>query len=175
MPDRELGLIHLYTGNGKGKTTAAVGLAVRAAGAGLRVLFAQFMKSTDSGELDGLHTLGVTVLRRPGDGKFTFRMNAAEKETHRERQQDLWREVTTACERFDLVVLDEICSAMSTGMIDIPTVAAWLKSKPARLEVALTGRDADPSVADLASYISVIEEKKHPFRSGIGACKGIEF
>ncbi len=175
MCNQELGLIHLYTGNGKGKTTAAVGLAVRAVGAGLRVLFAQFMKSCEAGELAGLQELGVAVLRRPGDGKFTFQMTAAEKEAHRERQQELWREMTAVCERFDLVVLDEICSAVSTGMIDAPVLVAWLEAKPAHLEVVLTGRDADPAVTGLASYISFIEEKKHPFRSGTAARKGIEF
>lgn len=175
MTKRDPGLIHLYTGNGKGKTTAAVGLAVRAAGAGLNVLFAQFMKGRESGELTSLQKLGVTVLRQPGDWKFAFQMTETEKQDHRERQEELWRETTTICNRFDLVVLDEICAAVSTGMLDAHALAAWLESKPAHLEVAMTGRDAHPAITSLASYISQIEEKKHPFRLGVAARAGIEY
>ena len=171
----ELGLLHVYTGNGKGKTTAAVGLCVRAAGAGLKVLFVQFMKARASDELEPLEALGVKVFRAPKSPKFVRDMSAKEKIDCMAAQFTNLCYVKQYAAKYDLVVLDEVMSAVSSGMLPLEDVLEFLDTRPAAVEVALTGRDAPVSIRDRADYISEIQEEKHPYHKGISARRGIEF
>lgn len=171
-------MIQIYCGDGKGKTTAAMGLAVRAAGRGNRVVIAQFLKSADSGERAILSTLtGVTLLDIPEKIKFVFYMNDGEKVDEKARQTALFAlAVQTATEEgAALLVLDELCSAITTGMLELGTVTDFLDAKPAALEVVMTGRDPDPALQTRADYITEMKKIKHPFDQGAQPRKGIEW
>ena len=151
------GLIHLYCGGGKGKTTAAVGLTVRCAGRGNKVVFAQFLKDGTSGECRVLAKLPeVTVMAANPVGKFSFRMTDAEK---RETADALTRTFDAATgfavrEHARLLVLDEVCAAISCGFLDEKTVVKFLETKPATLEVVLTGRGPSEALQAHADYIT---------------------
>lgn len=173
--DVSFGLVHIYAGDGKGKTTAAVGLAVRAAGADKRVLFAQFMKGGESGELAPLAAVGVTVFRLPASRKFVFQMDEEEKRDYSGIQRKIFAEATAMAADFDLLIMDEILSAVGTGMIPLSDVSSYLDDKPARLEVVLSGRDPDPALVERADYFSEIRCRKHPYERGVHARRGIEY
>ena len=169
------GLIHLYIGDGKGKTTAAVGLSVRARGSGLRVVFAQFLKGRASGEQQPLETLGVTVLRHMSSQKFVFSMTDEERKICRTEQAACLQEAADAGKTADLLVLDEVFGALSCGMLEKDAVLALLKNKPAGLEAVLTGRDPAPEFLALADYISEVQCVRHPYEKGVTARRGIEY
>lgn len=171
------GLIHLYCGDGKGKTTAAVGLAVRHSGRGGKVVFAQFLKDGTSGECRVLAKLGVTVLAANPVGKFSFRMTEEEKA---ETAAALGRTFDAATgfavrERATLLVLDEICAAVNCGFLPEKTLTEFLESRPDSLEVVLTGRDPSENLQVHADYITEMKKRRHPFDEGVAAREGIEF
>ena len=171
------GLIHLYFGDGKGKTTAAVGLAVRHSGRGGKVVFAQFLKDGTSGECRVLAKLGVTVLAANPVGKFSFRMTEEEKA---ETAAALGRTFDAATgfavrERATLLVLDEICAAVNCGFLPEKTLTEFLESRPDSLEVVLTGRDPSENLQVYADYITEMKKRRHPFDEGVAAREGIEF
>ena len=147
MAERQTGLVHLYCGDGKGKTTAAMGLAMRAAGRGLRVLIVQFLKSTPTGELEILKLLPqVKVLRSSEQLGFTFRMNEEQKRRAAVIQQQLFAGAKEQMQDTDLLILDEVMAAINPP----------------------------PELIELADYISEIKKVKHPFDKGIAARDGIE-
>ena len=172
------GCIHIYTGDGKGKTSAATGLAVRFAGAGGRVLFAQFLKDGKSGELSVLQSIdGIDVdVCRECFG-FSFSMS----EETREKAGAVYAEYLqrilerAADEDFGLLVLDEIIATYNQGFIDRQFLLDFLKNKPDELEVVMTGRNPANELLELADYVSEIRKIKHPYDQGILARKGIEF
>ena len=171
------GLIHLYCGGGKGKTTAAVGLTVRCAGRGNKVVFAQFLKDGTSGECRVLAKLGVTVLAANPVGKFSFRMTEEEKA---ETAAALGRTFDAATgfavrERATLLVLDEVCAAVNCGFLPEKTLTEFLESRPDSLEVVLTGRDPSENLQVHADYITEMKKRRHPFDEGVAAREGIEF
>ena len=171
------GLVHLYCGDGKGKTTAAVGLAVRHAGHGGKVVFAQFLKDGSSGECRVLAKLGVTVLAANPVGKFSFRMTEEEKA---ETAAALGRTFDAATgfavrERATLLVLDEVCAAVNCGFLPEKTLTEFLESRPDSLEVVLTGRDPSENLQVHADYITEMKKRRHPFDEGVAAREGIEF
>ena len=172
------GLIHIYCGDGKGKTTASVGLAVRCAGRGTKVVFTQFLKDGTSGECRVLAKLpDVTVMAANPVGKFSFRMTDAEK---RETADALTRTFDAATgfavrEHARLLVLDEVCAAISCGFLDEKTVVKFLETKPETLEVVLTGRSPSEVLQAHADYITEMKMQRHPFEKGIAAREGIEF
>ena len=172
------GLIHIYCGDGKGKTTAAVGLAVRCAGRGNKVVFTQFLKDGTSGECRVLAKLpDVTVMAANPVGKFSFCMTDAEK---RETADALTRTFDAATgfavrEHARLLVLDEVCAAISCGFLDEKTVVKFLETKPETLEVVLTGRGPSEALQAHADYITEMKMQRHPFEKGIAAREGIEF
>lgn len=171
------GLVHLYCGDGKGKTTAAVGLAVRHSGRGGKVVFAQFLKDGTSGECRVLTKLGVTVLAANPVGKFSFRMTEEEKA---ETAAALGRTFDAATgfavrERATLLVLDEICAAVNCGFLPEKTLTEFLESRPDSLEVVLTGRDPSENLQVHADYITEMKKRRHPFDEGVAAREGIEF
>ena len=165
----EKGLIHLYTGEGKGKTTAAVGLAVRAAGAGKRVTFLQFMKGRDTGELHALDQLpGIEILRSEKDFGFYFQM-AEEQKAELTRIHNALLEqalARTMAGEADVIVLDEACLKRLLSRTD---------DKPYFPEIVCTGRDPQKWLADCADYVTRMECVRHPFDRGIGAREGIEY
>ena len=157
------GLIHIYCGDGKGKTTAAMGLAVRCAGHGNHVLIVQFLKSRPTGELASLALLpSVEVMRGKETKKFTFQMNDEEKAEVKREHMALFAKVMQKCaeEHIDLLIFDEIIE--------------FLKGKPQDLEVVMTGRNPAPELVELADYVSEVCMRKHPFKRGIPARVGIE-
>lgn len=169
-------MIQIYCGSGKGKTTAAVGLAVRAAGRGLRVVFAQFLKSGNSGERTVLAGLsGVNLLEVPQTMKFTFAMNEEERQAESLRQTELLRRAVGLAGEADVLVLDELCAALNSGMVPLEEVTALLDSRPEGLEVIITGRDPAPALVDRADYITEMKKIRHPFDKGIRARQGIEW
>lgn len=170
----EKGLIHIYTGDGKGKTTAALGLALRAKGAGLTVLIAQFLKGRDTGELGPLRALGIPVIRSDVE-KFIPYMTPEEREECREGQQRCFTSVCREAASYDLVILDEIFAAVATGMIGKEQLLGLIRDKPASAELVLTGRDAPEDIVALADYVSEIRAVKHPYDRGLAARRGIEY
>ena len=167
-------MLHLYCGNGKGKTTAAMGLALRAAGRGKRVVIAQFLKGADSGERFALAQLPqVTLLPVPDTVKFSFRMTEEERHMEAQRYQDLLEQIHREAQSCFLLVLDEACAAVNTGLLPLEDLLSCLDSL--ECEVVLTGRDPAPQLAERADYITSMEAVRHPFEQGISARKGIEF
>lgn len=174
---KENGLIHLYCGDGKGKTTASVGLLVRALGRGFRVVFLQFLKWQETGELAVLQSLNdITVIRgKDIPHKFTWSMSETEKEALAEIHNEMFRQAVSACgtERC-LLVLDELVGTYDMGLIDKKMVTDFLENKPEGLEVVLTGRNPAPELLATADYVSEIRKVKHPMDRGIMAREGIE-
>lgn len=171
------GLVHIYCGDGKGKTTAALGLAMRAAGRGFKVLLVQFMKSQDTGELKTLKKIPeVTVLRSKEKIGFSFTMTDEQKKRCKQIHDDVWQRGLEICEteQIDLLVLDEIISAYNTGLVDQAGILSFLRAKPDHLEIVLTGRDPADELLEIADYVSEIKKIKHPFDKGIQARIGIE-
>lgn len=171
-----LGLIHLYCGDGKGKTTAALGLALRAAGAGKQVVFTQFFKDGSSSEVEPLAALpGVRVFHADTVRGFYRNMTPSQREQAGKDYTALFRQVTQAAQEADLLILDEIVSACNRGVVPEKLVTDFLREKPARLEVVLTGRNPSSALLELADYVTEMRKLRHPFDRGIGARKGIEF
>lgn len=171
------GLIHIYCGDGKGKTTASLGLAVRCSGHGNRVLIVQFLKSRPTGELKSLALLpGIELMRGKETKKFTFQMTAEEKAQVLQEHLALFEKVKEKCsgENIDLLILDEVIGACNTGVFDKNILIDFLKNKPKELEVVLTGRNPAPELVELADYVSEICKRKHPFDKGIPARTGVE-
>ncbi|WP_294499356.1 cob(I)yrinic acid a,c-diamide adenosyltransferase [uncultured Gemmiger sp.] len=167
------GLVHLYCGDGKGKTTAAMGLALRALGAGLRVTIVQFLKDGQSAELAPLRALGAAVYAGEPGMKFVFQMTEAEKAAARAEQNALLR--AALAEPCDLLVLDEACAAAALGMVEEPLLKTAVLDRPAGREVCLTGRDPAPWLTAAADYITEMQCVRHPYDRGVPARRGIEF
>ncbi len=170
------GLLMIFTGNGKGKTTAAIGLSVRAAGHGMRTCFIQFIKgSWHYGEMDALKRLSDLIdLEVMGRG-FTWKSDDLEKD--KKEAKNAWehaKKVILSCD-YDIVVLDEFTYAINYSMVDLEDVVEALKKRPQRLHVVVTGRDAPDELIQIADLVTEMKEVKHPFKAGIKAQKGIEF
>lgn len=170
------GLVQVYTGNSKGKTTAAVGLAVRARGAGLEVAFVQFVKGGPrSSELGMLEALGV-VVTRPAQASTGLLKGGPTDEDYR-AAAEAWEIAADAISsgRYDLVVLDEACVALAHAFIDEASVLAALAARPTYVEVVFTGRGAPDALIDAADLVTEMTLRKHPYDRGVPARRGIEF
>ena len=173
-----VGLIHVYFGEGKGKTTAATGLAVRMAGTGGRVLVLQFLKSRPSGEVTILQGLpNVDVVRGKETKKFSWDMSDEEKAATRAAHAAMLRDVLSRVEQdgCDLLVLDEALGAIHTGLLEESIILDLMRTKPPELELVLTGRDPSEKLLALADYATEMRLVKHPYHNGIAARKGVEF
>ena len=171
------GLIHIYCGDGKGKTTAAVGLAVRCAGRGNKVLLVQFLKSRDSGELYSLAKLpDIEVMRGKESKKFTFQMNEEEKHVLLIEHNKMFEQVLAKIKNggYSLLILDEVIGALNAKVFEMPKLIEFLRHKPENLEVVLTGRNPAPELVEIADYVSEMRKVKHPMDRGIMAREGIE-
>jgi cob(I)alamin adenosyltransferase len=178
MADVRRGLIIVNTGPGKGKTTAAMGTALRAVGNGMKVLMLQFLKgSWHYGELDAVQAFGDRfVMKQMGRG--FVKVGGAETDPEDIRMvEEAWSEAADAIKSgaWDLVVLDEINYAISYKMLDPEKVAAVLREKPEMVHVILTGRNAHPTIVDLADTVTEMREVKHAYQKGIMAQRGIEY
>jgi cob(I)alamin adenosyltransferase len=165
-------MIHLYTG--KGKTTAAMGLAIRAAGRGKKVVIVQFLKGTDTGELHSLDLIpNITVLRNM---KYTGFFHTVPPEIRLKITEENNENLKTALALpYDLIALDEICAAYDLEAIDRKAVDDLLRGFSSEKELVLTGRNPPRHFCDAADYISEIHSVKHPFDRGIQAREGIEY
>ena len=178
MADVRRGLIIVNTGPGKGKTTAAMGTALRAVGNGLKVLMLQFLKgSWHYGELDAVQSFGDKfVIKQMGRGFVKVGVEKPDPEDVR-MVEDAWHEAEQAIlsGRWDLVILDEINYAISYGMLDPSKVAEALKNRPEMVHVILTGRNAHPTITDLADTVTEMRQVKHAYEKGVMAQRGIEY
>ena len=170
------GLIHIYCGDGKGKTTAAIGLAIRAAGAGKRVVFAQFFKDGSSSEISVLKAVeNIQAVHCNTVRGFWRRMDDVQRAKAGKDYTQLFADVTVLSKDADLLVLDEIVSACNYDTVAEAAVTDFLRGKPEKLEVVLTGREPSDALLELADYVSEIKKVKHPYDCGITAREGIEF
>jgi cob(I)alamin adenosyltransferase len=168
------GYIHLYTGNGKGKTTAAIGLAVRAVGAGKKVFIGQFVKGMHYAELESLKRFPEIVIRQYGLDCF-IKNKPTQKDIDAARNG--LSEVKSIIEKnmFDMVILDEVCIALYYKLFGTDEVLALLKGKPTEMEIILTGRYALEEIIEAADLVTEMKEIKHYYNNGIEARKGIEY
>ncbi len=167
------GLIIVHTGDGKGKTTAALGLAMRANGAGLKVLILQFIKgSRRSGELNSLDALKIEI-RQLGLGFITPENFSEQKKSARAAIEMAQKEILSGA--WDLIILDEINYAVKFGLLDAAEILDLIKIRPPQLHLVFTGRDALPELIDAADLVTEMKIIKHPFQKGIAAQAGIEF
>jgi cob(I)alamin adenosyltransferase len=178
MTDIRRGLIIVNTGPGKGKTTAAMGTALRAVGQGMRVLMLQFLKgSWHYGELDAVKAFGDKfVMKQMGRGFVKVGEQKPDAEDVR-LVEEAWREAEAAIQSgdWDLVVLDEINYAISYGMLEAAKVVEALKKKPEMVHVILTGRNAHPAIVESADTVTEMRQVKHAYEKGIMAQRGIEY
>ena len=168
------GYIHLYTGNGKGKTTAALGLALRVAGAGKRIFIAQFVKGMHYAELDALTRFPEIELKQYGLDCFIVN-EPTQKDIDAAREGLTEVTAIIAGNKFDIVILDELCIALHYRLFDIRDVLELLRSKPNEMEIVMTGRYAPQELYDVADLVTEMTEIKHYYSKGIEARKGIEF
>ncbi len=171
------GLIHIYYGDGKGKTTTGMGLSIRAAGYGYRVLLYQFMKNNKTSERKILECVdNITIVDGREQVKFSFQMTQKEKEELKKFYDEEFQKVTqkAAQEKYDVLFLDETIYTISAGLLDESLVLQFLKEKPDNLEVILTGNTPSQEMIALADYVSEIRMVKHPYQQGQSARNGIE-
>ena len=168
------GYIQVYTGDGKGKTTAALGLALRAAGANLKVYIAQFAKSGEYSEIKALKKLEEHVTVRQY-GRGVFINGRPDEDDIRMSRQGLEEAKGVMCSgEYDLVILDEANIATRYGLLTVAELMEVIEAKPEQVELVITGRDADPSVIERADLVTRMEAVKHYFEKGVQARQGIE-
>ena len=174
----EKGLIHCYTGDGKGKRTAAVGLAVRAAGSGKRVVFAQFLKDGSSSEISVLDSIPlIHCVKQEQHFGFYRTLSAREKQRLKEVTARYFQEVTALAlrEQADLLVLDELMAVWNLKLLSQEDVLRFLDEKPEGLELVVTGRDATEDILSRCDYVTEMNKRRHPYDRGVAARRGIEY
>lgn len=176
MPRLEKSLVEVYTGNGKGKTSAALGLALRAIGRGLKVYLIQFIKGGfDYGELYAVKNLPNFTLKAFGRGRFITSEPPEEEDIKLANEAlELAKKIVQTGE-YDIVILDEVNVALHLKLIRLQDVVDIINKKPEKVEMILTGRDAPEPIIELADLVTEFKEIKHPFSKGYQARKGIEY
>lgn len=171
---QEPGLIHLYLGKGKGKTTAAIGLAARAYGNKLRIKIIQLFKQ-ETGELNTLKKLRIKHKQFKQKHPFLKNYTKEQKTKLKKELKTFLEKELSNTEEFNLLIIDELGSALSSNLIEQEFITRFLNQKPKNLEVVMTGRDFPERIKQKADYITEMQLIKHPFQHGIKARKGIEF
>ena len=174
----EKGLIQVYTGDGKGKTTAALGQGLRSCGRGLKVFMVQFLKGADSGELhsiEKLHPL-FQIFRFERERGFFWTLNEQEK---KELKEDIDKGIAFIKKviqenECDILIIDELLGVLGNKLVTIEEVIEFLKSRPESMEIIMTGRNVPPEIAEIADLITEMKEIKHYFRKGVPSRVGIE-
>jgi cob(I)alamin adenosyltransferase len=169
------GLIQVYTGDGKGKTTAALGLALRAAGRNMKVLIVQFMKKWDYGELHSVELIPNITLETFGTKDFVYK-GKAKKIDYKEAEKAFSFGVKgMKSGDYDIVIFDELNMALYYELLDLKEVVEKLKGKADNVEVVITGRRAPQEIIKIADLVTEMKEIKHPYQKGVEARKGIEY
>ncbi len=169
-------MLQIYCGDGKGKTTAALGLALRAAGAGMRVHIVQLMKGRPTSELNLLEKIpDITVSRLDRDYGFPAEMSPSVRSAVTDRHNALLREAERLLPQLDMLILDEFNSACRHGLLDRALAERLVLDNADKMEIILTGRKPEQKFLDAADYISEIAAVRHPFARGVKARRGIEF
>lgn len=176
---KQPGLIYLFTGEGKGKTSAALGIAFRALGWGWRVLMIQFIKLAQVGEHRMAKNLPDFEIWSLGEGWYRILGDKKPEEVHQRAAQEAWnkakKEIFRKRNPWDLIILDELNNAVAYGFLDVVEVAKNLKQKPEALSLVITGRGAHYKLMQAADLVTKMEKIKHPFDRGIEAVKGLDF
>ncbi len=170
------GLVQVYTGNGKGKTTAALGLAFRAAGHGFKVLIVQFMKGgIGYGELKTAQKLAPFItIKSMGRKEFVSRKAPRPRDVELARKAWDLAQRSVQSNEYQIIILDEINVAVDYGLVPVTDVLSCIKEKPRDVELVLTGRSAHPAVLRCADLVTEMKERKHPYRKGVASRIGIE-
>lgn len=172
---KKLGLIHIYTGHGQGKTTAAFGLALRALGASLQVCLIQFMKTGQYSEIKALRKFKKLKIFQFGRKSFVNLKKPSKIDVKIAQDGLKFTQKALMSRKYDLVILDEVNVAINFRLIALIQLIKLIKNKPKSVELVLTGRYAHPKVIKLADYATEMKEIKHPFRKGVLARKGIDY
>lgn len=171
----EKGYIHVYTGPGKGKTTSALGLGLRAAGAGLKVYMIQFMKGRRYSELDAVENLHNFTIVQYGRDEFVSKENPEQIDIDLAQHGFTRAQEIVKNGKYDMLILDEINVAVDYNLISLKDVLKLIEEKPEKLELVLTGRYADPELSKIADLVTEMLEIKHPYQQGVLARKGIDY
>jgi len=171
----EKGYIHIYTGPGKGKTTAALGLGLRAAGAGFNVYMIQFMKGRRYSELDAVEKLDNFNIVQHGRDEFVSKENPEQIDIDLATKGFKHAKEVVKNKKYDMVILDEINVAVDYNLIALESVLQLIEEKPENLELVLTGRYVHPEIVKCADLVTEMLEIKHPYQQGVMARKGVDF
>lgn len=170
-----LGLVHVYTGNAKGKTTAALGLGLRAVGAGLLVHMIQFMKGRRYSEIDAIEKIAGFTVKQFGRDEFVSKKNPAQIDIDFARDGLKYAKNAASSGKYDVVILDEINVAVDFNLIALADVLALIKNKNEKTELVLTGRYVPKEIIEIADLVTDMKEIKHPYQKGVDARKGIDW
>lgn len=174
----EKGLVHIYCGEGKGKTTAAIGLGLRASGCGYKVFMLQFLKSSNCSEHTAIRQLSNFTISNVDESiKFVFQLTESEKAQLAIRSSQKLQQAFEMLKNkaADMLILDEVLGAIECGILDQNQLLHLIKERPFGSEIVLTGRAAQNQLIEIADYVSSIEKVKHPYDKGMKARKGIEW
>ena len=169
------GFIHVYTGTGKGKTTAALGLGLRAVGAGFKVHMIQFMKGRRYSEIEGVKNLPNFIISQHGRDEFVNKEKPEKIDIDLAQKGLSYAKDVIKSEKYDIVILDEINVAINYKLISLEDVLNIIKEKPKQLELVLTGRYVHPEIVKVSDIVTEMLEIKHPYQKGINCRKGIDF
>lgn len=173
------GLIQVYTGDGKGKTTAALGQALRAVGAGYRVYMVQFLKGGSTGELEAVKRLEpeFSIFRFEKERGFFWTLSDSEKKDLKSEVKEAFEFIGEVVhgEKCNILILDEMMGILHNGLLTVDDVCNLLEQKPDKMEIILTGRDVPERILEMANLVTEMKLVKHPFDEGIGSREGIEW
>ncbi|MBQ1716341.1 MAG: cob(I)yrinic acid a,c-diamide adenosyltransferase [Ruminococcus sp.] len=171
-------MIHAYYGDGKGKSTAAAGAALRAAGNRMRVMYVQFLKTENTGERLALQSIDwINLTSCPLELKFTYEMDDRERQQVSMMYRGIFERAVsiTLSDRYDMIVLDEVFDVINEGMLSESSVFEFISNAPNNIEIIMTGRKPPKRFIDAADYVTEFKKHKHPYDRGIQARKGIEY
>ena len=169
------GIVHVYTGPGKGKTTAALGLGLRAAGAGFKVHMLQFMKGRRYSEIGSIEKIPNFTISQHGRDEFVSKENTEQIDIDLAQKGFEQAKKIVKNNEYDMVILDEINVAVDYNLIPVDDVLKLIEEKPEKLELVLTGRDAHPEIVKVADLVTEMLEIKHPYQQGVIGRKGVDF